>query len=143
MATLRTRGVWTDLTKLLESPELASADPTAVAEHVRAKCASARGQTLYIADDRDFYSQMGGDYSAASDMADSVNHALGVDRDLACDALIALPVGETARAYLGLVGETLEGRAGNAGENVAKALAGVLGGVTDAVRGSLAGKPVG
>ena len=134
MATLETRGVWKNLEKLLAGDMVAAGSVERVAEVVRATCAKARGKAVYEVDEGDYWEQLLHDRHACYEMADSVNGAIGYDRDRAVDAVIALAPGPDPATYLRSVAACLDKHASSGGDYTARVLAGLLGDVVDAVR---------
>lgn len=137
MATLETRGVWKNLEKLLASGALSSGSVERVSEIVRATCAEARGKAVYEVDEGDYWEQQLHDREAAYDMADTVNRAIGYDRDRAVDAVTELAAGPDPVTYLRFVGACLEHHASHGGDYTARVLAGLLGDVVEAVRATV------
>ena len=87
MGTLKDRRAWRRFEEALAtSGEAIVMAPSSIADRLR----ELRGQPVHVAASRDFESQFGSDWRGASEMADSVNHALAYDRDKALDEILTL-----------------------------------------------------
>lgn len=139
MTTLKDRPVWD---RYLATRAALGAHRGSVRAALRATASAKRGQPVYAVRARDFYAQLADDYRAAGEMADSVNHALGVDRDRAVDDVLRVldELGEVSAAEeLDAVAHALEVRALRAFETETRILASLLVALADAARTSLDG----
>ncbi len=138
MATLKERGVLRQFTALMAAhgeclKGLSHDDAGALRGRVEHALVAQLGNEVFVASARDFANQFGDDWRGASDMEDSVNGALGYDRDCYVRALCALPPAADGQAYVVAVVDALETAAQHGGEHLAKVLAGLPGKVCEAV----------